>query len=463
MWVRKPLSWAVLLTSPQSLDGGIDVEHQKNPCQSASISGKVFSTTDMKFIHCADVHLDTPLQGLAQYPGAPVNEIRNATRRAFEKVLSAAIAEKVDFLVIAGDLYDTGLKSFESALFFNKQMVNLHDAGIGVYLIYGNHDAASKLTRQLRPPGNVQVFRASEPHTILDDNLGVALHGQSFPTPEVVDDLAANYPAPLSDFFNIGVLHTNLTGYSEHANYAPCSLEELKNKGYQYWALGHVHNRHILCRDPYIVYPGNIQGRHGKEQGEKSSELVTVSETGSVSIQQIPTSVVPWSEVEVDASGCATADDVYDKLRTELQALFPSTNDRVSAIRVKISGASEAHDELSRDPDEVRNQAISIANECGNDLLWVERVQLATLPRLSREGLLDRDTPVGEIARIVAEIRQQPASLAQWESITDLVRKLPSELFEGPDPIRLDERALSSAIEEAEELLLARIAALEAA
>jgi DNA repair protein SbcD/Mre11 len=415
----------------------------------------------MKFIHCADVHLDTPLQGLAQYSGAPVHEIRNATRRAFEKVLNAAIEEKVDFLVIAGDLYDTGLKSFESALFFNKQMVRLNDAGIKVYLVYGNHDAASKLTKQLRPPGNVHVLRTNEPETIVDGNLGVAIHGQGFATPEITEDLAANYPAPVPDIFNIGVLHTNLSGYSEHANYAPCSLEELKNKGYEYWALGHVHNRQILYTDPYIVYPGNIQGRHGKEQGEKSSELVTVSDTGTVSIRQIPTSVVPWMEVAVDASECERADDVYDKLRTELQTLFPADNERVSAIRVKIAGPSAAHTELSRDPDLVRNQAISIANECGNDLLWVERVQLATLPKVDRRGLTERDDPLGEIARIVARMREQPAALADLEGIADLVKKLPSEITEGPEPIRFDPETLRGAIDEAEELLLARLAGLE--
>jgi DNA repair exonuclease SbcCD nuclease subunit len=411
----------------------------------------------MKFIHCADVHLDTPLQGLVKYSGAPVHEIRNATRRAFEKVLATAIEEEVDFLVIAGDLYDTGLKSFESALFFNKQMVQLNEAAIQVYLVYGNHDAASKLTKQLRPPANVHVLRTNEPQTILDDNLGIAIHGQSFATPEITENLAANYPAPISDRFNIGVLHTNLGGFSDHANYAPCSLEDLKNKGYQYWALGHVHNRHILCTDPYIVYPGNIQGRHGKEQGEKSSELVTVSDTGIVSIQQVPTSVVPWMEIRVDASDCQTADDVFDKLRSELQAQFPSSNERVSAIRVKIAGASDAHAELSRDPDRVRNQAISVANECGNDLLWVERVQLATLPRVNRESLLERDDPMGEIVRIVAALRQQPSTMTNWDAVTELAKKLPGEVSEGPDPIRLDTETLRSAMEEAEELLLARL------
>src|SRR5579863_6885079 len=151
----------------------------------------------MKFIHCADVHLDTPLQGLAEYPGAPTKEIRNATRRAFEKVLDAAISESVDFLIIAGDLYDTGLKSFESALFFNKQMARLADAGIDVYLIYGNHDAASKLIKQLRPPKNVHVFRSTEPQSFSNDKLRLAIHGQSFSTPEITEDLAANYPPPV--------------------------------------------------------------------------------------------------------------------------------------------------------------------------------------------------------------------------------------------------------------------------
>jgi exonuclease SbcD len=289
----------------------------------------------MKFIHCADVHLDTPLQGLAEYPGAPVNEIRSATRRAFEKLLDAALSEEVDFVIIAGDLYDVGLKSFESALFFNKSMLRLKEAGIDVYLIHGNHDAASKLIKHLRPPSNVHVFRSNEPHTFSIEALRVAVHGQSFATPETIEDLAAHYPPRVPDFFNIGVLHTNLSGISDHANYAPCSLETLKNKGYQYWALGHVHNRQVLCTEPYIIYPGNIQGRHGKEQGEKSCELVTVSETGSIRTEIISTSVVPWVEVEVDASDCQNADEVYDSLRVAFGKLLAEGKERITAMRVR--------------------------------------------------------------------------------------------------------------------------------
>src|ERR1700733_1963841 len=416
----------------------------------------------MKFIHCADIHLDTPLQGLAQYSGAPVNEIRNATRRAFERVLSAAISQKVDFVIVAGDLYDTGLKSFESALFFNKQMARLKDAGIGVYLIYGNHDAASKLIKQIRPPSNVHVFRAGEAQTFQDDGLRLAIHGQSFATPEITQDLADKYPPPVPGCFNIGVLHTNLAGISEHANYAPCSLETLKNKGYQYWALGHVHNRQVLCTDPYILYPGNIQGRHGKEQGEKSCELVTVSDAGAISIETISTSVVPWFQADIDASGCRTAEEVYEKLQLGLEAMLSQSRERVTAVRLRILGTTDAHAELSRDLEQVRHEAISIATECGKGLFWVERVEVSTSPRLNRDELLKRDDPIGEIVRILATLRQDPAALASWSAIAELQKKFPDELAHGPEAVKLDVAALSAAIDEAEGVLLSRLSGLEA-
>jgi exonuclease SbcD len=416
----------------------------------------------MKFIHCADVHLDTPLVGLAQYPGAPVSEIRNATRRAFERVLDAAIAEKIDFLIIAGDLYDTGLKSFESALFFNKAMARLKDAGIEVYLIHGNHDAASRLIRQVRPPGNVHVFKANEPQTFLINHLRVAIHGQSFATPEVVDDLASNYPLPVTDFFNIGVLHTNLSGISEHANYAPCELDTLKARGYQYWALGHVHNRQVLCTDPYIVYPGNIQGRHGKELGEKSCELVTVSETGAVSMQTLSTSVVPWTQIDLNVADCHTMQEISDKLRLDLGKLLveEKDRDRIIALRLRITGSTDAHAELSRDPEEVRAEAISVVNECGNGLIWLERVEIKTLPIVDRTALLLRDDPIGEVARIVTELRRDPTRLADWHVFAEVKKKLPVDVGEGAEAIYF-EAMLSRALEEAEDLLLARLSSAE--
>jgi DNA repair exonuclease SbcCD nuclease subunit len=373
------------------------------------------------------------------------------------------VVQKIDFHIIAGDLYDTGLKSFESALFFNKQMVRLKDAGIEVYLIHGNHDAASRLIRQIRPPGNVHVFKSNEPQTFLINHLRIAIHGQSFATPAVIEDLASNYPSPVSNFFNIGVLHTNLSRISEHANYAPCDLDTLKTKGYQYWALGHVHNRQVLCTDPYIVYPGNIQGRHGKELGEKGCELVTVSDTGAVSMQTLSTSVIPWIRIDLSASDCHTLQELSDKLRVELGYLLARDKDRerITALRLHITGNTHTHAALIRDPEEVRAEAISVANECGNGLIWLERVEINTFPIVDRTELVKRDDPIGEVARIAAELRRDPSSLASWHVIAELEKKLPADIGEGAEPITFDAVALNAALEEAEGLLLARLSTVE--
>jgi DNA repair exonuclease SbcCD nuclease subunit len=257
------------------------------------------------------------------------------------------------------------------------------------------------------------------------------------------------------------VLHTNLAGMSDHANYAPCSLQTL-SKGYQYWALGHVHNRQILCADPYVVFPGNIQGRHGREQGEKSCELVTVADTGMISIMPISTSMVPWMETHIDASNCQISDEVYDQVRTTLGGLVLQAKDRVIAVRVKLFGATDAHTELNRDPDQVRNEVISIANECGNGQLWIERVQVATAPLFDRKVLINREDPIGEITRIVAALRNNPESVSDFNSIQELRKRLPADIAEGAEPIELDTGTLIAALEEAENLLLARLSALEA-
>ena len=170
----------------------------------------------MRFIHCADIHLDSPLRGLERYEGAPVEEVRGATRRAFENMVQCALREKVDFVVIAGDLYDGDWPDFNTGLFFAKAMAELGESGIAVYVIRGNHDAASKLTRSLPLPKNVHLFPDKAPGTQTDDNLGLAVHGQSFATAAVLDDLAVNYPQALPGYFNLGVLHTSLTGRPEN-------------------------------------------------------------------------------------------------------------------------------------------------------------------------------------------------------------------------------------------------------
>lgn len=185
----------------------------------------------MKFIHTADLHLDSPLRGLSSYADAPAERLRTATRDAFHTLVTQAIDEQVDFMVIAGDVYDGDWKDFNTGLFFIRQMGRLRNSGIPVYLLYGNHDADSEMTRGLELPDNVQVFSSRKAETFRIESRKVALHGRSFKVAATTDNLLPGYPEPVAGWLNIGVLHTALEGNAEHARYAPCSVAELQAKG----------------------------------------------------------------------------------------------------------------------------------------------------------------------------------------------------------------------------------------
>ena len=225
--------------------------------------------TPFRFLHAADIHLDSPLIGLSDVEGRVAERIRTAPRAAFELLVEQVIKEEINFLVIAGDLYDGTWRDYKTGLFFAEQMGLLNQARIPVFLLHGNHDAQSQITKPLGLPDNVKVFGIRRAETFQIEELNVALHGQSFRQAVVTDNLVPGYPLPIDGAFNIGVLHTALGRMGEHANYAPCSLEELVAKGYDYWALGHVHQGQVLHEQPHVVFPGNLQGRHVRETGPK--------------------------------------------------------------------------------------------------------------------------------------------------------------------------------------------------
>jgi DNA repair protein SbcD/Mre11 len=192
------------------------------------------------------------LRGLARYEGVPADEVRLATRTALSNLVELAIEEQVAFVVIAGDLYDGDWVDFGTGLAFCAMMGKLGAAGIDVFLLYGNHDAESSITKKLPLPANVHVFGTRRPTSFRHEHTGTALHGWSYRDRDTRDNLAAAYPAQEANCFNIGVLHTALTGRPPHAPYAPCEPSHLVAKGYDYWALGHVHQFEIVSNKPYI-------------------------------------------------------------------------------------------------------------------------------------------------------------------------------------------------------------------
>ena len=337
-----------------------------------------------RFLHAADIHLDSPLHGLARYDGIPAGDVRSATRSAFDNLIHYACTEAVDFVLIAGDLFDGDWKDMSTGLYFARAMGKLAAADIPVFLLAGNHDAASVLTRQLPWPDNVRQFSTRRPETHVIEPLGVAIHGQSFANASVTDNLAAAYPAAAAHRFNIGMLHTAMAGHEGHAPYAPCEVGDLLAKGYDYWALGHVHDHEIVHEAPHIVYSGNLQGRHIREAGIKGAVLVEVEDNAVARLRHVPLDVLRWARVPVD---CAAIED-QSALDTAVSAALTRHHSELSdgrplVARVVISGATALagtlHDRSAMLRDEVRALAAAIAPD-----LWIEKVQLdVTAPVLA--------------------------------------------------------------------------------
>ena len=329
---------------------------------------------DFRFLHAADIHLDSPLHGLARYEGVPVEEVRGATRAAFDQMIQLALDETVDFVVIAGDLFDGDWKDMGTGLYFAGAMRRLAAAAIPAFVLAGNHDAASVLTRTLPWPGTVRLFGHRKPQTFALPDLGVALHGQSFATQHVHNDLASGYPSPEPGVFNIGVLHTALSGAEGHAPYAPTTVAALQAKGYDYWALGHVHDFQLAGENPPVVFSGVLQGRNIRESGPKGAVIVEVRDRMVTDVRFTPLDVVRWARVGVDCSSAASTADVHAAIGKALAATYArEAQGRPLVARVVLEGETPMAGALLDGAGALRDEVRGLAAAVGPDI-WLEKI-----------------------------------------------------------------------------------------
>ena len=358
---------------------------------------------NFRFLHCADLHLDSPLRGLEADPDAPADVIRSATRRALENLVDFAIREDIAFVVAAGDLYDGDWQDWRTGQFLIRQIARLTAAGIAFIAIRGNHDAESIITRRLRmPDGMARWLDSARPETIQLPNLPVSIHGQSFVNRAVPEDLSRNYPLPDPDRFNIGLLHTSIDGNSAHSTYAPCSVEWLRAHGYDYWALGHIHARAELSTDPWIVFSGNLQGRHANEPGAKGATLVTVVNRKIVAVDAVALDVVRWTRIHVDLTGTGDEEAVLRLARAGLSEAAEQAGGRLVAARIVLSGATATHAAFHRDIGAIREKLRAEAMVVGG--IWVESVEIRTRPLPAAGAPETRPDAIGKIARALVDI-----------------------------------------------------------
>ncbi|WP_295957559.1 DNA repair exonuclease [Rhodoferax sp.] len=409
-----------------------------------------------RFLHAADLHIDSPLRGLSRYAGAPVERLRNATRRALENLVDLALAEKVHFVLLAGDLYDRDWPDFHTGLFFRAQMVRLGRAHIAVYFVQGNHDAQGTITRELVLPDNVKKFSSRSAETVHLPALGVAIHGQSFPQREVPEDLVPHYPDALSGQFNIGLLHTSLTGANGHDTYAPTDIPTLKTKGYDYWALGHVHTRAVLCESPRVVFPGNLQGRHANETGAKGCELVTVT-NGQMDTCFVSLDVVRWHQLSAPLDGVDNLAQASQAITAALEQATLGAGDRLHALRIHLTGRTALHTTEAEQPGTLEAAVHAAAQDVAGAELWIEQVQLQLSSPVNRAALAQGEDAVAELLRLVDELAADPVALAAWaaKACGDVLHKLPAEAK--GDGNWADPDSLKALLMDAESTLLARL------
>lgn len=348
-----------------------------------------------KFLHAADLHMDSPLKGLSELDPTLAEQVRLASRMAFEKMIKLAKDEKVAFVLLAGDILDGEIKDHGTIQFLLSRLGDLAQT-IPVYVIRGNHDFVNNLGAALAWPKNVIQFGSDKPTTQLLHDYRVAIHGQSFASRAVDENLAANYPAAKPDFFNIGMLHTSLSGAEGHDTYAPVSPQELQQKNYDYWALGHIHKRAMVREgNPWIVFPGNIQGRSIRETGPRGCALVTVEDSHLAKAQFVDLDAVRFHEVEVDLTGMELIEELPERIRPAGEQLV---SPGVTVIRVRLVGETRLAGEITANSQlnhEVRQMLSGLGKGIVLEKLKVECV----LPTHSASISEDDGALLGEVVK----------------------------------------------------------------
>jgi len=384
--------------------------------------------SSFRFLHAADLHLDSPLIGLSCKSPDFARRVETASRQAFDNLVRLAIEERCRFVVLAGDVFDRDLRNFQTGLYFLAGMKRLGDAGIDVFLVLGNHDAGNRFADKLAYTSNVHLFSKKHAETRMLEDAGVAVHGRSFPRWDIEDNIARDYPAATPGVFNVGVLHSACAGSEgSHARYAPCTVEQLVNHGYEYWALGHVHGFAILNEAPHIVYSGNLQGRDPRETGAKGAVLVTVEDGEVAAVEHRPLDVVRWAVVTVDVMQHLELDEVVEALQYQISDLCAEAGDRPVALRVIATGKTVLHGELLLKRAAVREGIEAVLATLGYDV-WLEKFVVRTEPRPAVEmvdptvaGRLD-----AEIRRLAGDGRVA-AKLA--ERLADIRARLPAGAY----------------------------------
>jgi exonuclease SbcD len=395
----------------------------------------------LRFVHAADLHLDSPFRGVGDASTALKDRLQAATLGALGRIVDHTIHSKADFLVIAGDIYDSKDSSLRALVSFRKEMERLAEQNIPVYIVHGNHDPLNGWGSGFKLPPNVVTFGGridSEPF-IRRGRKVAQITGVSYLEERVTDNLACSFKPVYGAPFSIAVLHANVGHQSGHADYAPTTVGELLSAGFHYWALGHVHTRSILASEPaMVVYPGNTQGRNPRESGPRGCYQVDVDSFGRAHLEFVDTSIARWAHIEFSIASVGTMDQLVDAI-SEKARLEASGFEGPTVIRCTIRGKGPLHRDLQR--DEMNKELAEILGSIDRTVIS-ESVRIATGPELDYESLVRTETMIGDLLKL-SEMALEDSDMR--ERLIDSI----APLFKRKDMPGLDEAKLREWIERA--------------
>ncbi len=379
-----------------------------------------------RFVHTADLHLDSPLKSLALRNVELADLVGSASRIALQRIVDLCLEERVDALIIAGDLYDGDQTSMKTARFLALQMARLNEADIKVFKVRGNHDAASRITAELVLPPCVTIFGGRGDNVELGSAAcPVAIHGVSFAKPQAPESLLPKFKPPREGVTNIGILHTSLAGAAGHDTYAPCSLAELDRSGFRYWALGHIHMRSEHEGNAHVIMPGIPQGRDINEAGRKTVSLVTVGDDGTIAAEERAVSMAEFQRVPVDVGGLTQWTDLVSKVARSLEQVRDSVDAEHVIVRPHLHGATPLHFRMLRDRDLLLAEAEKAAEQTGRT--WIDRLIVEADP--VRSGFADATDPLIELEDLMGRARADLMIRKEVEELVSmLIADLPPEL-----------------------------------
>jgi len=374
--------------------------------------------TKLRFIHTSDLHLDSPFKGLSSWNKDLAARLKDAAFESFRRIIDICIEQQADFLIIAGDIFESDNKSLTAQLKFTAELKRLSDRGISSYIVCGNHDPVKSWLDVIRLPENAYRFGASEVEhfTYKKDSRAVAdIYGISYGDKAVKENLALKYRLKgNSGRFSVAVLHGTVGLAGPHENYAPFKVSDVKSRGFDYWALGHIHKRMVINeKDPVILYPGNPQGRDFGETGAKGCTLVEVDRNNRITTSFIPVQLIRFEEVAIALGEEDRTDSLADKIQKARQNIEDNDDNVSCVLRINITGRTPLHSYLNK-PGETE-QLTGLFNEGQLEhsvFTWIDQISVNTSPLINISSIAKGNDFAAEIVKIFKKYETDSKGLA---------------------------------------------------